>query len=352
MIVDLPNTTTNAISHRLVDMRSGGAVALSRVLTLVVVSDEADIDAAIAIANGASHEHPCRVLAIAIGNRRGTNRLDAQIRIGGDAGASEVIVLRLYGPLASHGDSLIVPLLLPDAPIVVWWPTDAPDVPAQDAIGRMAQRRITDSGGARQPIRALQQLASTSRPGDTDLAWSRLTRWRALLAAALDQPPYEPVNRAIVSGASDSPSAELLAAWLALALDCPVSRKRTAPGSGITGVTLVRDSGRLVLDRPDGNVATLSQPGQPDQRDRDGPPQRRRLPDRGAAPARPRRTVRRRTHQRPGAAAPGQEDGSPGRERRRSEPENRVRARGEERAVSDAGANQKTECGLAARNEP
>lgn len=266
MIVDLPNTTTHAINNRIVNMRSGGAIALGRVLTLVVVTDEQEIDDAITVANGASHEHPCRVLALAIGNRRGSSRLDAQIRVGGDAGASEVIVLRMYGPLASHGESLIVPLLLPDAPIVVWWPRDAPDTPADDPIGRMAQRRITDTGFAKNPVRAIQAQAATSRPGDTDLAWSRLTRWRALLAAALDQPPYEPVIKASVSGAPDSPSAELLAGWLALALDCPVSRKRTGPGSGIAGVTLVRDSGKVVLDRPDGTVATLSQPGQPERR--------------------------------------------------------------------------------------
>jgi glucose-6-phosphate dehydrogenase assembly protein OpcA len=267
VIVDLPNTTTTAINNRIVSMRnSGGAIALGRVLTLVVVTDEQDIDEAIAIANGASHEHPCRVLALAIGNRRGTSRLDAQIRVGGDAGASEVIVLRTYGPLASHGQSLIVPLLLPDAPTVVWWPRATPNVPAEDPIGRMAQRRITDTGSAKNPVRAIQAQAATSRPGDTDLAWSRLTRWRALLAAALDQPPFEPVMKATVSGASDSPSAELLAGWLALALDCPVSRKRTAAGSGITGVALVRESGKVILDRPNGSVATLSQPGQPERR--------------------------------------------------------------------------------------
>jgi glucose-6-phosphate dehydrogenase assembly protein OpcA len=267
MIVDLPTTTTNAINHKLVDLRNnGGAVALSRVLTLVVVSDEHEIDEAIATANGASREHPCRVLAIATGNRRGASRLDAQIRIGGDAGASEVIVLRMFGPLAGHGESVLVPLLLPDAPVVVWWPRECPEIPAEDPIGRMAQRRITNSEGSKNPVRALQSQASSSRPGDTDLAWSRLTRWRALLAAALDQPPYESVTRAIVSGAADSPSAELLAGWLAMALDCPVTRKKTGPGTGITGVTLVRESGKVVLDRPDGSVAVLSQPGQPERR--------------------------------------------------------------------------------------
>jgi glucose-6-phosphate dehydrogenase assembly protein OpcA len=267
MIVDLPTTTTNAINHKLVDLRnSGGAVALGRVLTLILVTDEIGADDAISVANDASREHPCRVLAIVRGNKRGTSRLDAQIRVGGDAGASEVIVLRSYGPLSEHGNSLVVPLLLPDAPIVVWWPGTAPDVPATDRIGRMAHRRITDVAEAKSPIRALLQLSGVIEPGDTDLAWSRITRWRALLAAALDQPPYEPVTRAVVTGASDSPSTELLAAWLALALDCPVTRRKTAPGTGMVGVTLTRPSGKVTIDRPDGMVATLSQPGQPDRR--------------------------------------------------------------------------------------
>ncbi len=116
MIVDLPNTTTTAINHKLVDLRnSGGAVALGRVLSLVLVTDEMLADDAIEVANDASREHPSRVLVLVQGNKRGTSRLDAQIRVGGDAGASEVIVLRMYGPLSDHGSSLLVPLLLPDA---------------------------------------------------------------------------------------------------------------------------------------------------------------------------------------------------------------------------------------------
>jgi glucose-6-phosphate dehydrogenase assembly protein OpcA len=267
VIVDLPSTTTNAINGKLVDLRSSsGTVALGRVLTLVIVTDEDDADAAIRVANAASHEHPCRVIVLAKGNRRGANRLDGQIRVGGDAGASEVIVLRMYGQLAEHGDSLLVSLLLPDAPIVVWWPDAGPEVPSEDSIGRMAQRRITDIAKAKNPVRLLQHRAGHNSPGDTDLAWSRLTRWRAVLAAALDQPPYEPVIKAVVTGSPDNPSDEMLAAWLALALRCPVQRKRTPPGGGIGSVTLVRDSGRIVLDRPDGKVATLLQPGQPERR--------------------------------------------------------------------------------------
>ena len=139
MIVDLPSSTVSAVNKKLVELReSGGVLALGRVLTLVVVTDDgAAIESAIEAANTASREHPCRVIVLARGQRKAAPRLDAQIRVGGDAGASEVIVLRGYGPLAGGeaGAGMVMPLLLPDAPVVAWWPHEAPAVPAEDPIG-------------------------------------------------------------------------------------------------------------------------------------------------------------------------------------------------------------------------
>ncbi|MGH3549048.1 MAG: glucose-6-phosphate dehydrogenase assembly protein OpcA [Pseudonocardiaceae bacterium] len=268
MIVDLPSTTTSAVNHALIDMRErGGAVALGRVLTLVIVTDDsAQVEQSIEAANEASTEHPCRVLVVARGLKRAGARLDAQIRVGGDAGASEVIVLRLYGPLADHGDSVLVPLLLPDCPVVAYWPGAAPAIPAEDPIGRLAQRRITDTAAANQPIKALQNRRSSYTEGDTDLAWTRLTPWRALLAAALDLPPYEDVETVTVTGATDNPSTDLLAGWLRSRLHVPVRRRTSPPGGGVSSAIMERRSGRVELVRPDGKVGTLRQPGQPDRR--------------------------------------------------------------------------------------
>jgi glucose-6-phosphate dehydrogenase assembly protein OpcA len=267
VIIDLPSITSAALNRKLIDLRDiGGAVALGRVLTLVIVTDEHHAEDAIEAANQASREHPCRVVVIAAANRRGADRMDAQIRVGGDAGASEVIVLRLYGKLAGHGDSVVTPLLLPDSPIVVWWPEDAPLSPSTDPVGAMGQRRITDAAESRSPRRELDRRRESYSPGDTDLAWTRTTKWRGLLAAALDQPPYEPITQATVTGASDSPSSDLLAAWLSESLRCPVVRARMPAGTGIFGVRLQRRSGPVDLVRADGSVATLSQPGQPDRR--------------------------------------------------------------------------------------
>src|ERR1035437_7801349 len=103
MIVDLPGTTTAAVNKYLVKLRHDiGAMTLGRVLTLVIVVDESRAESAIEAANDASRQHPCRIIAVISGKKTGANRVYAQIRVGGDAGAGEVVVLRLHGPLAGH----------------------------------------------------------------------------------------------------------------------------------------------------------------------------------------------------------------------------------------------------------
>ncbi|WP_368496099.1 glucose-6-phosphate dehydrogenase assembly protein OpcA [Herbiconiux sp. A18JL235] len=274
MIVDLPDTTTSKISKSLVKIREeGGAVALGRVLTLVIVTSLGQEEDAIEAANDASREHPMRVIVVSTDQEndglttgRGA-RLDAQIRVGGDAGASEVIVLRAYGAAASDQEGLVTGLLLSDAPVVVWWPGAAPENVSASDLGRIATRRITDSSNQANPYEALLSRAKSYAPGDTDFAWTRLTLWRAQLAAVLDQPPYQPVTAIEVSGASDSPSTLLLAAWLRHQLKVPVDYgllSRAANGSsGIHGVVLSRESGPIELVRDIPNVARLSQPNQP-----------------------------------------------------------------------------------------
>lgn len=267
MIVDLRNTSTRDISKKLVSLRQDiGAMALSRVLTLVVVVDDKHVEAALDVASDASHQHPCRIIAVALGSKRGESRLDAQIRVGGDAGASEVVVLRLSGPLVEHARSVVTPLLLPDSPVVAWWPHDPPEDPAADPVGAMAQRRITDVATTPRYAPALRALADNYTDGDTDLAWTRVTLWRGLLATALDRPPYEQITSAVVAGAADSPSADLLAGWLAFRLKCPVELVRSKERSGVISVRLERADSRIDLVRPqDGDTAVLSQTDQPDR---------------------------------------------------------------------------------------
>ncbi|GAC57294.1 OxPP cycle protein OpcA [Gordonia hirsuta DSM 44140 = NBRC 16056] len=262
MIVDLPDTSTRIVSKKLVQIRrAGGEVTLGRVLTLIIVTEPGDAaETAVQASNAASREHPCRVIVVIRGRASAPTRLDAQIRVGGDAGASEVVVLELSGDLAGHAEAVVTPFLLPDTPVVTWWPGPAPVSPARDRLGRLSSRRITDARAADDPGLALAALRSAYRPGDTDLAWSSVTPWRAMLVSALDRPPHSPVLSATVVGPADNPGLDLFAGWLAHYLQVPVTRT--------DGTWLVR------LERGDGPVemtvdeigGVLRSPGHPDGR--------------------------------------------------------------------------------------
>lgn len=264
MIVDMPETTTGEVNKRLVSLReSNGVVTIGRVLTLVVCTlDSSEAEDAIDAANDASREHPCRVVVLARGDREAENRLDAQIRVGGDAGAAEVIVLRLQGDLINHESSVVMPFLLPDTPVVAWWPRGAPEFPSRDSVGRLATRRITDATFAADPQATIKQRLASYASGDTDLAWSRITYWRALLAAAMDEPPFEQVESVTVSGLRNEPALDILAGWLAAKLGCPVRRR-----SGALRVEVHRPAVSMSIERPQtGRTATLTRTGDPDQR--------------------------------------------------------------------------------------
>jgi len=269
MIFEMPDTTTAKVSKSLVNIREeGGAVALGRVLTLVIATAPGQEEEAIAAANEASREHPMRVIVLSIPRESThiTNRLDAEIRVGGDAGASEVVILRAYGEVGSDERGLVTGLLLPDTPVVAWWPHEAPAHVSQTALGMMAQCRITDAAGSPHPMERLGELSETYSPGDADFAWTRITPWRTQLAAALDQPPHEPITGISLSMSSNSSSGQMLAAWLSLRLGVSVAIEVTHHGSedgSINRVVLTRASGDIVLKRLSDKVARLEQPGQP-----------------------------------------------------------------------------------------
>jgi glucose-6-phosphate dehydrogenase assembly protein OpcA len=265
MIVDLPDTSTNDINKKITGLREeGGAITLSRVLTLVISLDSDDLlEDSIEAANFASREHPCRVIVVVPGDRNAVDaRLDAQLRVGADAGAGEIVALRLHGALADHANAVVLPFLLPDTPVVAWWPAGGPAVPAKDPLGRLAIRRITNATHCSDPMSTIKGRLGGYTAGDTDLCWARITYWRALLAAAVDQEPHEPIASAVVSGIRDEPSLDVLAGWLAARTDAPVRRE-----VGELKVELVRGGETITLRRPQtGVTATLSRTSRPEAR--------------------------------------------------------------------------------------
>ncbi len=266
------DTTGTAVVKALAaERRSGGAVMSGLALTLVVIVDEKDVHEAEAAATTAASVHPCRLLIVI---RRQVEapvpRLDAEVLVGGRLGPGEAAVMRMYGRLSLHAESVVLPLLAPDAPVVTWWFGAPPDQIAHDPLGVFADRRVTDILRAPDPAAALQQRAEDFAPGDTDLAWTRTTPWRAELASAFDT-VRSSVKSASVTGRQDDPAALLLAGWLSsrFGVEVPVSQASgRAPGVGGIGVSEVSvslvDGGEVSLVRRDAASVVLRRTDQSD----------------------------------------------------------------------------------------
>ncbi|MCW2545239.1 MAG: putative OxPP cycle protein OpcA [Frankiales bacterium] len=239
------------------ERRQAGAVASGLALTLVAVVDERLVAEAEQAATHAAAQHPCRLLLVV--RRRPDDpepRLDAEVSVGGRLGPGEAIVMRMYGRLALHAESVVLPLLAPDAPVVTWWFGEPPRLIAHDPLGVIADRRITDSMASTDPRAALQARAGDYLAGDTDLAWTRTTLWRSLCAAAFDS-LHGDVSAITVAGDAQNPSRALLAGWLSAKLGHDVATQDT-DGPGVTGVTLDVGGDTVQITRNDGRLATLS----------------------------------------------------------------------------------------------
>ncbi len=263
MIITLDDTSSAKISAALLRARqSAGSPAQGLVLTLIVVCDESEFADALEASMAAGREHPSRILlVVSSGGRR--SGLDAEVHIG-EGTPGEVVVIRMRGAVAEHPASVVRPLLLPDSPVVIWWPGKPPADQAADELAKLTLRRLTDAASASRPLAALKARAKGYSPGDTDLSWTRLTPWRGLLAAALDQYPAT-VTSARVEAEKNNPSADLLAAWLGTRLKVDVKRS-VSGGPGVTAARLATANGEIAITRLDGLLASYVVPGQPERR--------------------------------------------------------------------------------------
>ena len=263
-MIELLDTTSSAIASEFVRARrNAGSPAMGMIMTLIIVADEDSAEEAMRVGRSAAREHPARILGLMLNSARGQSRVDARVGIGSGV-SGERAVIELTGEVVKHPESVVLPLLLPDSPVVIWWAGNAPSNPSADPLGALATRRITDAASmSTSKGRAMLNQCSSYAPGNTDLAWTRITGWRALLAAALDQHPGKVLSATVVAERI-SPSADLLSAWLADRLRIDVAR-RNSDGPGITDVVLNTQHGDISLVRYDGKLATLSSPGQPDR---------------------------------------------------------------------------------------
>lgn len=265
-MIGLWDTTGNEVVKALsAERRSAGGVASGMALSLIVIVDEPRVREAEAAATIASAAHPCRLLVVVRSDiERPRNRLDAEIVVGGRLGPGEAVVMRMYGRLALHAESVVLPLLVPDVPVVTWWHGEPPEEIATDFLGVTADRRITDAAQAADPIAALHQRAVDYAPGDTDLAWTRITTWRTLVASAFDTSEAKVTGATVVAPKTD-PTAALMIGWLSSRLGISPTWEETTEFPRMRSVELSCANGdRLRLTRDD-NSAIFQRTGHADR---------------------------------------------------------------------------------------
>lgn len=258
-------TGTDVVKALAAERRAAGAVASGLALTLITVVDEKHVAEAEQAAAAAAAMHPCRLLVVVRRQLDADSRLDAEVQVGGRLGPGEAIVMRMYGRLALHAESVVLPLLASDTPVVTWWYGEPPRLVAHDPLGILAGRRVTDCARAADAVEALRNRAEDFTLGDTDLTWTRLTGWRGLLASAFDSTPAS-ARRGKVAGEPGNASAVLMAGWLRNRLGIRIDLVESA-GPGLTEVRIDLDNGNHVwLERADGRNATIHREGMPDRK--------------------------------------------------------------------------------------
>jgi glucose-6-phosphate dehydrogenase assembly protein OpcA len=128
--------------------------------------------------------------------------------------ASEIA---LEGLCPEFVDNAVAALRLPSLPSIVWWRGGEP---AQaEEVARLADRLVLD---VEDPAPLWARIDILARKGPiSDLRWTALTRWRALMAHFFDLPGVAEAAAGFTSlrvAGSDKPSARLLAGWVVASL--------------------------------------------------------------------------------------------------------------------------------------
>lgn len=205
-------------------------------------------------------QHPCRALLLLADSEASPARMEAWISAhcsipgsGGPQVCCEQITIQALGKSVMHLAEVVRPLLVPDLPVVLWWPTAvAWDEPWAQALNQEADRIIVDTGGLAASDPRFQGLTEyAGRVVVNDLNWFRLLAWRELTAQFFDPLDFRPyldhLSEAViectaeVEGPVDCSGAVLMAAWLASRLGWTWVSRRAGRAEGEEAFLFRRD---------------------------------------------------------------------------------------------------------------
>jgi len=178
--------------------------ARTSVLNLVVVAgDEATAKECAATIAATASRHASRSLILSAADPDGPAGLDARIEALSTAGAggraetgAETIYITAHGETGRHLASIIVPLLVHDLPVALWWPKDPPfGTHRAERLLPIADRLIVDgSAWSGNGLDFLAQMAAVADDRHVVVDWAllRQARWREALASVYDLPDLRP----------------------------------------------------------------------------------------------------------------------------------------------------------------
>jgi glucose-6-phosphate dehydrogenase assembly protein OpcA len=225
----------------------GAGVLRACTLTLVVLAEESDDAMALGETIAAlMPEHPARTIVVRLsgaGERALAERVYAQCWM--PFGERRQICCEQIEIAASDAaladlPSVVLPLVAPDLPVIVWSRSARLfEMPVFEAIARMAAKTIVDSAGFADPVDAIGRLAGAARRGLVlgDLAWTRLTRWREMLARLFENRDHLAKLARVSSvrvtfGGGLATSAWYMGAWIVDALKDAGVSARVVVGAG------------------------------------------------------------------------------------------------------------------------
>ncbi len=242
-----------------VDQADSGGVLRACAMTLVIAAESApDAEQSRRTAGVLMHNHPSRTVIL----RPDGEALDARIfaecwRPLGKSQqiCSEGIEITVGQGGFSEVAKFLVPLRVPDLPVVLWCRGPKALEPGPlEPLFALADKIIFDSAGVNDSDSALQFLRKLRARGMrvADLHWTRLTGWREVLAHLVDDGAIDPAEvkgaRVVFGGPSVTTCARYFAAWIRSAL--PRVRVTMEHGDGPPGlrsVTLAGASDSLTI---------------------------------------------------------------------------------------------------------
>ena len=199
----------------------GHEVMRACALTLIAVVDATEAEATAETLAELMRDHPSRAIVVLLGEDE-VLEADVEARCWMPFGGrrqicSEQIAIRCSEKTIEETPGVILPLLAPDLPVVLWCASErAARARAFASLAAPAGRVLLDSQRYSRPL---------DEPGSltADLSWTRLTRWRALLAQLFENELYRQqlprISQVTIwcEGEADTPvprTALLLGGWL------------------------------------------------------------------------------------------------------------------------------------------